>query len=158
MKPFNFNLSVLLRIRENNEQSALQEYARMLTEYSQKTGTVNNLRAELESVCGKFAELNETATPALQFAQYELYRESVEAQYECAVTDLNQTQESLQNAWEQYLVARRDREVISRFQDKQRRAHAARERLVEQRELDEMAARTSQSNYGFPGERPGLWN
>jgi len=158
MKPFTFNLSVLLRIRENNEQTALQEYARMLADYSQKTGAVNTLRAELEACCARFAELSESSVPAVQYAQYELYRESVETQYEAALNEMNQAQEQLQLAWERYLDARRDREVISRFQDKQRSAHAAQERLMEQRELDELASRGGQSDYLSPGDHPEIWN
>lgn len=158
MKALNFNLNVLLRIRENNEQTALQEYARMLSDYSQKTGTVNTLRAELESCCAKFSDLSEHSVPAMQYAQFELYRESIETQYDAALAELSQAQEQLQYAWEQYLDARRDREVISRFQDKQRRAHAARERVLEQRELDEMAGRMGQSDYLAPDDHPEIWN
>lgn len=158
MKSFTFSLSVLLRIRENNEQEALQKYARQLSEYSQKNAVVNTLRAELETCYAKFSEMSHLSVPAVQYAHYELYRESIEAQYGSAVEEVNQAQEQLQEAWEQYLEARRDREVISRFQDKQRRKHAAHERLVEQRELDEMAARSFQSEYLSPGDHPEIWN
>jgi len=158
MKPFTFSLKVLLRIRENREQSALQEYACLLADYSHKTGTLNALRAELDACCAKFSQLSETLAPAVQFVQYAFYRDTLAAQLENAKKEVSGAEKKLHNAWNCYLDFHRDREIISLFQDKQRRAYDTEERLLEQRDLDELVGRSFQSEYLAPEQHPEIWN
>jgi flagellar export protein FliJ len=158
MKPFNFNLNVLLQVREKREQTAMQKYARLLSDYSQKSGELSGLEAELEACERKFSDLSQSSAPAVQYTHFAMYHGSLETQYATAKHELAEAQERLRVSWEEYLGAHRDREIISSFRDKQHSTHLTLEQKLEQSEMDELGLRSFSSEYLSPEKHPEIWN
>jgi flagellar export protein FliJ len=141
MKAFRFTLEAVRTLRQRQEQEALENYARALAARQQ----VLDLLIELDQRIGRdFTQMRTLLTgrcTAAQAAQAQNFHASLEKKRDECVAALGQAERRVNAASHAMLAARRQREMVDVYREKQ---HAVHERLIlreEQKILDEFAIR-----------------
>ena len=141
MKPFRFSLEVLRTVRERQERSAMEKYARA-TIARQKA--MDGLRAALNAVDTAWSELQKRValgSPAGEVSRDRLHCQELEARQKLCESSLRKTEEEVDSAWRGWVFARQQRETVDRVREIQKTDHDKWLQQEEQKLLDEMAGR-----------------
>jgi flagellar export protein FliJ len=139
MKSFQFSLSALSVLREQQEQAAQKRYVETLQFCEQAATRVEAASQELmicwRDLTGKLS----AGVSAVEFLRARAWCNVLELRLKERTTALEQARLKVDAVWQEMLVATRDRESIDRFQAKKRRAYNTQVQRAEQKELDELA-------------------
>jgi flagellar export protein FliJ len=141
MKAFRFTLEAVRTLRQRQEQEALENYARALLTRQQ----ILNLLAEIDQrISRDFTQMRQLLAgrcTAAQAAQAQSFHASLQKKRDECVSALGQSERRVNAASHAMLAARRQREMVDVYREKQQTVH---ERLLlreEQKILDEFAIR-----------------
>jgi len=149
MKPFQFTLEAVRVLRQRQEQKALEVYAQALLARQQAMDRLTAVQHELDATMQGFnvrMKAGCTASEAAQASDYQCIL--VKRRDECALA-LGAAERRVNAALQGMLAARRQREIVEKFFDKQKARHERELALAEQKILDDLASRRGNSLFAF---------
>jgi flagellar export protein FliJ len=157
MKAFQFSLSALSVLREQQEQAAQKKYAESLRICEEAAGRVQAASQELMTCWQELTGKLSAGVSAMEFLRARAWCNVLELRLKERTAALEQARLKVDAVWQEMLVATRDRESLDRFHDKKRRAYDQDVQRKEQQEMDELAvqlaAKSSPLHFQQP---PGL--
>lgn len=145
MKPFHFTLEAVGTLRRRQEQKAMEQYAQCLIARRQALDALEAAEHEL-SVCwqdlrNRMAE----GWTASEAAQAHAYQRSLGKRRDECVAALETAERRVNTALRGMLHARQQREIVDKCFDKQKAQHQRELARGEQKFLDELAGRRTNS-------------
>ena len=147
MKSFQFSLSALAVLREQQEQAAQKKYVDALHFCEEAAGRVDAASHELKNCWRDLTGKLSAGVSAMEFLRARAWCNVLELRLKERTAALEQARLKVDAVWQEMLVATRDRESLDRFKDKKRRAYNTQVQRAEQKELDELAIQLA----GTPG-------
>ncbi|MEW6302705.1 MAG: flagellar FliJ family protein [Verrucomicrobiota bacterium] len=138
MKPFRFALEALFTLRQRQEQSALEHYARMLLQRQQAMERLRARDHELHEARRAFQQRAADGCSAGRLAQEQRHCVRLDEQCRQAAAQLNAAERTVQQAHQAALHARREREFLERRRELQQMLHDRALARLEQKELDDL--------------------
>jgi flagellar export protein FliJ len=158
MKPFKFSLQALLVLREQQEQTALQEYGKALLARERAMSAVRSAQEELLQAWGQFHERLGGKCAAAELAKMQQWCQSLERRVQELEYAARAARNQAKQAFFQLLAARQARAVLEKLSAKQKERHERARKKKEQKALDELANRPGQLANLLESTRPTLWN
>jgi len=140
MKPFQFTLEAVRTLRTRQEKNALERYGQIVQAREQAVAFLWKTRAELETIVHERLRLAEGA-PASDLAQLERWTGEVAARERDCLQNIQLIALRVEDAWQDLLKARQEREIVEKFLDRQRERYDRTLDREEQKALDELAGR-----------------
>ena len=141
MKAFRFRLQVVLTLREEAEQTAQQLCARAFMGLQQATGRLRSAEAAIAASDQRRRDRLEAGARADELEQGRLYSALLEERRIQIAREAARAQQQLEEARNKLLLATRQREIIERLRDRQRRVYDYQAARAEQKLLDELSRR-----------------
>ena len=141
MKHFHFTLQALLTVREREERSALEHYARQLQLQQQALDELTALETELAAGWGELRQLMTRACPVAELVQRQAHCQRLGEQLERQRDTLVRAEASARLALLQLITAQQNREVVVKFLETQQENYQRECTREEQKLLDELARR-----------------
>jgi len=141
MKAFRFTLEAVRTLRQRQEREALEDYIRALLDRQQ---VLQLLEAVDQSIARDFAQMRQLRAggcTGAQAAQAQNYHCSLEMMRDNRLADLGDAERRVNEASKAMLVARRQREMVEVYREKQQAVHQRLEWREEQKIMDEFAIR-----------------
>src|SRR5579884_3934405 len=139
MKAFQFSLSALAVLREQEEKAAQKKYADSLRICEEAAARVQSASQELMSCWRDLTGKLSAGVSAVEFLRARAWCNVLELRLKERTVALEQARLKVDAVWQEMLIATRDRESLDRFHDKKRRAYDQEVQRHEQKELDELA-------------------
>lgn len=139
MKSFQFSLSALCVLREQQEQAAQKKYSEALHFCEEAATRVETASHELMTCWRDLTGKLSAGVSAVEFLRARAWCNVLELRLKERTNALEQARLKVDAVWQEMLTATRDRESLDRFRDKKRRAYNAEVQRQEQKELDELA-------------------
>ncbi len=139
MKGYRFTLQALLTLRARQEQAAQEIYAQALAVRHQAVIRLQEAQHECQAAQLLSRERTATGAPAAQLAQIGEYCRAMDERRERCTETLDQAQLVATQRLEKLIAARRAREVVDKFQKRQREKYDRELTREEQKLLDELA-------------------
>lgn len=139
MKRFQFSLSALSVLREQQEQAAQKKYAEALRHCEDAAAKVQAASQELTTSWHDLTTKLSNGVSAVEFLRSRAWCNVLELRLKDQTTALAEARLKVDAVWQEMLTATRDRETLDRFHDKKRRAYDRELQRLEQKELDELA-------------------
>lgn len=141
MKRFRFSLNALLAIRKRQETAAMERYAAVLARQRTATEHVAAADADLGRAATALRSRLGGALVAAELAQRGDHLRALELRRAQAALALARVEREIPPAMDQMLLARRQREVVEKFESRQREKHNREFQRREEKENDELALR-----------------
>ena len=141
MKRFRFTLAALKTLRERREQEALEAYAQAVRHESRTKEALAQAQADLANQWAHRQTLLEQGVAAVELVHWLTYCQGLQKQCQERENDWALARQYTRQKWELLLVARQKREVVDKFQERQKRRYLFECGLEEQKLLDELAGR-----------------
>ena len=139
MKSFQFSLSALSVLSEQQEQAAQKKYVEALHFCEQAAGRVETASQELMTCWRDLTGKLSAGVSAVEFLRARAWCNVLELRLKERTAALEQARLKVDAVWQEMLIATRDRESLDRFEAKKRRAYNTQVQRAEQKELDELA-------------------
>jgi len=139
MKRFNFSLSALSVLREQQEQAAQKRYADALRVCEDAALRVQKASNELTTSWHELTAKLSAGVSAVEFLRSRAWCNVLELRLKERTVALEQARLNVDAVWQEMLVATRARETLDRFHKKKRQAYDREVQRLEQKELDELA-------------------
>ncbi len=139
MKRFRFSLQPLLTLRRRREQAALEQYGRAVTARQEAVETLRVARAEWETICRVRTNLLASGAAAGDLAQAQAYCRAMEEAVAACELEVLRAQRVVEQTWQKLLEARRAREVVDKYRQRQRESYDRALQRDEQKTLDDLA-------------------
>lgn len=145
MKAFKFTLEAVRTLRARQEKNALEQYGRAVQARDQAIAFLWKAREELETV---FEQRRHQAGGAVaaSLAQMEKWSKEVAAREKECLQNVQLANIRVETTWQELIAARKDREIVEKYLDRQRERYDRSLDREEQKVLDEMAGRPSAVN------------
>lgn len=141
MKRFRFSLEALATLRRAALERAMERYASAMTEQRRTLGRLDASRQELAQMMQGRRDLVSSA--AGDWEQQHRWQQVLELKMEACRRDLVRAEDALNKEQAILFAARRDAEALDRIRQRRLSVHRQEDIRAEQKELDEMASRTS---------------
>ena len=145
MKPFHFTLESVRTVRQRQEQEAMEQYARTLLGRRQAVERLETVQKQLSAGWQELRQLLASGCEAARAAQMQEYHRALEKRRDEGVHALGVAERRVNVAFQFMMAARRQREVVDKFFEKQQAQHQRERARVEQKFLDDLAGRRSAS-------------
>jgi flagellar export protein FliJ len=155
MKSFRFTLEAVLTLRQRQEQTALEQYAQTLLARQQAVAKLENAQRELNASMQELRGQLAAGCTAAHAAQAHDYQRSLGRRRDECAQALGTAERRVNAAMQAMLAARRQREIVDKFFDKQKLNHLRGLARNEQKMLDDLASRRGNSIFAWnPTEIP----
>lgn len=141
MKSFRFTLEALRIVRQRREDLALEEYGKALLARQKAQAQLSGAQHDLSEAWQRKQQLLGGGSTAFALQQWQNGCEYLEARCKAHEKVLNDATIILERRRQQFLAARREREVVDHCHKKQRQLHDAECFREEQKLIDELAVR-----------------
>ncbi len=141
MKRFRFTLNALLALRKRQESEAMERYAAVLSRQRAASDQVVAVDADLGSAAAALRSRMGGALVAAELAQRGDHLRALELRRVQAALALARVEREIPPAMDLMLHARRQREVVEKFESRQREKHGREALQHEAKENDELALR-----------------
>jgi flagellar export protein FliJ len=141
MKQFHFTLESVRTLRQRQEQDAMDQYARTLLARRQAVDRLEAVQQKLKAGWQELRQLLARGCEASNAARMHEYHRSLEKRRDDLITALGVAERRVNVALQAMLTARREREIVDKFFDKQKARHQREQVRVEQKFLDDLAGR-----------------
>jgi flagellar export protein FliJ len=145
MKSFRFTLEAVRTLRQRQEQNALEQYAQSLLLRQQAVKKLEAVQHELNVCMQELRGQLAAGCTAAQAAQAHDYQRSLARRRDECTVALGTAERCVNAAMQAMLHARRQREVVDKFFDKQKLGHLRGLARSEQKMLDDLAGRRGNS-------------
>ncbi|HXT12498.1 MAG TPA: flagellar FliJ family protein [Candidatus Angelobacter sp.] len=158
MKAFQFSLSALAVLREQEEQAAQKKYVETLRFCEDAAARVQTASHELMTCWHDLNSKLSAGVSAVEFLRARAWCNVLELRLKERTAALEQARLKVDAVWQEMLIATRDRESLDRFHEKKRRAYDQEVQRQEQKELDELAIQlaTTPGPLQFQQPQPGI--
>jgi flagellar export protein FliJ len=143
MKPFRFTLEPLRVVRERQEREALERYGLALMEVNRCKAEVARIEREMQWLQDESKLRLLKGSLSALIVQQQLYGTHLEECRKKALAEVADSEAKAKKAMQEMLLARREREIVDKFREKQRALYDRAMTLEEQKLLDELAGRRS---------------
>jgi len=140
MKKFRFSLEAILLLREREEQRAVEKFMRASAAHRERLERLEDAERDFAKAAAELREKSARGIPGMELRQMQGHLGALEDLRKERARAAAESQAALGQARDELAAARRRKEVIDRFREKQRRKHAEAARLEELKFLDELAA------------------
>jgi flagellar export protein FliJ len=158
MKAFRFTLQAVRTLRQRQEQLAMEDYAAALRSQQQAEARLAETQQELASGQHQSRNLLADGAAAAQIVQLQVYCRFLEVRGRDREEALNQARTATRQVWQRLLEARRRREVVDKFYDRQREQYARAGQREEQKNLDDLSGRRPRTITASPVGPDHSWN
>jgi flagellar export protein FliJ len=141
MKRFRFTLAALKTRREQREQEATAAYGKALGYERQLQEELTRATGALEAQWSQRQVLLNQGIAAVEMIHNLGYAQRLQKHCQDKEKECAQAQQSVRQQWELLLQARRQREVVDKFLDRQKKHYLFECQREEQKLLDELAGR-----------------
>jgi flagellar FliJ protein len=141
MKAFVFRLQVVMTLREEAEQVAQQLCARAFLGLEQATGRLRSAEAAIAADDQRRRARLAAGLRAAELEQSRLYSALLEERRTQTAREAARARQQMEEARHKLLLATRQREVLERLRDRQRRVYDYQAARAEQKLLDELSQR-----------------
>jgi len=145
MKSFRFTLEAVRTLRQRQEQTTLELYAQALLARQQAIAKLENAQRELNASTQELRERLAAGCTAAQAAQAHEYQRSLVRRRDECTAALGATERRVNAAMQAMIAARRQREIVDKYFDKQKLGHLRGLARNEQKMLDDLAGRRGNS-------------
>ena len=139
MKPFRFPLQAVLTLRMNQENKALETFARALAVFERLAAQVRTLQGEIDGVLGQRRDLLRHAAPARDVQQLQQALRGLQQNLRGYQAEMEKAKAVMDEKAQALAEARQKREVVEKLEEKQMASYEARFARAEQKSLDEFA-------------------
>jgi flagellar export protein FliJ len=143
MKPFRFPLQSLRVLRQQKERAAQQRYAHALKACEEAAARVRATSEELNTCWTTLNNELASGVTGVQLLRTRAWCNVLELKLKERTAALEKARLAVDAAWQEMMLATRDRESLDRFHDKSLKAHDRELQRVEQNNLDELAVQLS---------------
>ena len=140
MKAFKFTLEAVRTLRTRQEKNALEQYGKAVKTREQAVALLWKAREELGKIFQERMNLSEGAA-ASDLAQLERWTGEVATRERECLQNVQLASMRVEDAWQDLLKARQEREIVEKFLDRQRERYDRALDREEQKSLDELASR-----------------
>lgn len=158
MKPFRFSLEAVRVLRRRQEQSALEEYGRMVWKRQQAALALQAAEHKLESTWLLSRQALNDGSSACHVSQLRDYCHTLEINVQTCRRELNAAESGVATAWQRLLIARQELEAVEKLHEQRRAEHDRELQREEQKLLDEMALRTRAAAVAWEPAAETVWN
>jgi flagellar export protein FliJ len=158
MKAFHFSLQAVRTLRQRQEQTALEQYALSLRARQQATENWQCAQRECQLAWRYRQNLLTSGAMAVHIAQSQAHVAVMEARCQECETALHVAQEVAAKYWRHLIEARRKREAVDRFHDRQHGLYEKACAREEQKMLDEVGVRRGMAGYIMRETRENVGN
>ena len=141
MKAFRFTLEAVRTVRQRQEHEALEDYIRALLARQTALNTVESIDRSIGRHFAEMRQLLAQGCTASQASQAQEYHRALELKRHGSALALAQAERRVNEASQAVLAARRQREMVEVYRDKQLALHQRLEMREEQKAMDEFATR-----------------
>ena len=138
MKPFKFSLEKILRIRNHHEEEAKIELGRAISALAEIENNIILLTQERVRVA---ADQYNPANSAAMIKQYMFYILRLDSTKEQLLRDAAQAELKVEQAREAFIEASRERKVLDKLKEKQKKKYDKEKLAQEAKILDEVKRR-----------------
>lgn len=146
MKPFRFSLQPIRTLREQKEQKAQQTFGNAMRECDEAAFQLQTASDELVAAWNSFCREMSTGANASQITKSRAWCNVLELRQKERAEALQRAKRAMEAALKQMLLATRDREAIDKYRDKRRLAYDHEVQREEQKTLDELGLRRTNSS------------
>jgi flagellar FliJ protein len=139
MKRFKFTLSAVQVWRERQEQVALEHYGEALRREAQAQERLAAVERERETVWTQRRDQIESGSPADQILHLQNYSQALEVRLKEAQVTVSNARRYTQYRLDHLLAARKQREIVDRFRERQFERYQREIEVEERKALDELA-------------------
>ena len=158
MKKFRFTLQALLTVRQQAEQTALENYSRALSARQEARDRLVQAEREMNEAFNELnAELNEGASAA-RASLSRAWCQVLEQRQTHATRALQDAEAALQEAQRKMFASRQDREAVEQYQDNQRRRYDRELLREEQKIIDDLVNSRLVPAVSWKGAAEHVWN
>ena len=158
MKHFRFTLQALLTVREREERSALEHYARQLQLQQLALDDLTASETELAAGWGELRHLMTRACPVADLVQRQDHCQRLGERLERQRDTLARAEAAARLALLQLITAQQNREVVVKFLETQQENYRRECTREEQKLLDELARRADPPSGLNPLNPALVWN
>jgi len=158
MKAFRFTLQAVRTLRQRQEQLAMENYAAALRSQQKAEAALAETQQALARGRHQSRNLLADGAPAAQIVQLQVYCRFLEVRCREREEALKQAGEATRQVWQRWLEARRRREVVDKFYDRQREQYARACQREEQKNLDDLSGRRPMMITLSPVGPDNSWN
>jgi flagellar export protein FliJ len=141
MKAFRFTLEAVRTVRRRHEQEAMEQYAQALLVRRQILDRLDAVQRQLHAGWQELRQLLAQGCAASKAAQANDYHRTLEKRREECAAELSVAERRVNSALQAMLNARRQREIVDSFFQKQKGRHLREAQRDEQKFLDDLAGR-----------------
>src|SRR5713101_6283165 len=139
MPSFRFTLQAVRTLRLRQEQAALAHYLRAVQTHERDRDELRRTRSEREAAWTRLRQGLAAGLSARQLSQLHAYSWTVEERRRADEAAEQLSLQLMSQASQRLRLARREREVVDKYYEKQKRTHDRRLQLAEQRLMDDLA-------------------
>ena len=150
MKRFRFTLAALKTLRERREQEATEAYGKALQVEQQAKAELARAKATLDQAWQDRQAILDQGVAARDMVQLLAYCQNLQRHCQTQENQVALARQSLRQKWDRLLVARREREVVDQFLQRQKHRHSLECLAEEQKLLDELAGRETEGGLSAP--------
>jgi flagellar protein FliJ len=157
MKRFRFTLQALQTVRQRQEQVALEQYSVAMQARLQAEAAFLAARSERDFAWEQHRKRLELGATAAQLAQLQAYCQAAELRCQESEVRLRAAEDEVHQKWQQFAEARKQREVVDKVEERQRRRYQRECAREEQKMLDELGLR-DYAGSALKDAMDNLWN
>jgi len=146
MKKFTFSLQAVRSLRERREKSAVEAYGEAMQKRLAILTQLASIRERMEFAYDRVRESQRAPHSSDSLSRLQDWCSTLAAEEATCLDDLEAAERNVATKWNDYLLARRELEIVQRYFNKEKENYDRELNRVEQRELDEMCHR----NPAFP--------
>jgi len=158
MKPFRFTLQAARTLRQRQEHCALKEYAGALLAHHQALGRLHLVQRKLEAVQEQARKQRAMVVPAAELDQVHKYCADLEEDLKTCEETVTTSLRAVNLAFQKFSAARRQREVVDKYFDSQKRNYDRKLQVEDQKLLDELANSGGSTPHLFDLNPDTAWN
>lgn len=141
MKRFRFTLTALKTLRERREREATEAYAQAQRNEARALAELDRLKESLAAVWTERQAIMDQGVAAQEVMRILAFCQTLQRQCQTQENHVALARQQLRQKWDHLVRARREREVVDKFFERQRKRHLAECQVEEQKLLDELAGR-----------------
>jgi flagellar export protein FliJ len=138
MKTFQFSLEAVRTLRQRQEQTALEQYAKAVQDCHQANAHLQSVQKQIESTWLELQTHVQAGAPSDLLQKLQSFCTVLDARRVDAEKAIETAKAAAHRAWEALLTARQHREAVDKFYEHQRLRHDRALQREDQRTLDEL--------------------
>ncbi len=138
MKPFKFSLQALYTVRLKEEQEHMEKYAQSVSKYMEAMRLLKQAENEMDACDGRLKSFHKRGGMSDELKYIQQLKESAAQKCRQRFDEVKLAQQLMEDALSKWLSAKKAKEVVEKFKQRQKSRYELDCRREEQKLLDEM--------------------